>query len=590
MDLLAAFAALVDRLDPGIVRFLDYFSDEHVPLRLSFAIVATALAVLVVLGVWGASAGRRIARLRKTVRSFAGPADFAQRFEALDRMLSASIFAASWADYRQCLKRSDNRVLYARRPDDYFGLHALRSASFPARFFAATHGYFIGVGLLLTFVGLVAALKFAAAGVASPDIAVAKQALNALLSAASFKFMTSIAGLGSSLMLSIATRATTYSIEAGAAGLAAELERLMVPILAESVAHDQLLATREQLAQLRQISATLAAAPTVAPATSTPVKRDDPDGIDAKTLQGVLSTFAAEMRGSASNEMKQLTGRLAEVGAAIGGMQQHIDNSGQLFADQLNLAASRLLNAAISLQDSVDSRADRVGNRIDALGEIFAKSEALFAASAHKASQGMAQSLKAAGDEIAAGVTQATKNLVATSDGLAQRLGGVLGGFDHFNENLQTQMGSMHAIVNSLDGAKQVLDESAGIWVRSTAPVLASLEASRRVAAELGQVADRVSTTQHDMTEMAKAVTQLTEKASKVWDSYCSRFEKVDDDLQAVFERLQGGTRAFGKEVMDFVGELDASLAEGMNALSSGTEELRKVAEILVTDVKAQAA
>ena len=202
----------------------------------------------------------------------------------------------------------------------------------------------------------------------------------------------------------------------------------------------------------------------------------------------------------------------------------------------------------------------------------------------------MAQSIKVAGDDIALGVAQATKSLVATSDSLAQRLSGVLGGFDHFNQSLQSQMTSMQAIVASLDSAKHVLDESAGIWVRSTAPVIASVDASRRVAAELGQVAERVSTTQHDMAEMAKAVTQLTDKASNVWDNYRNRFEKVDDDLQGVFERLQGGTRAFGKEVMAFVGELDASLAEGMNALSAGTEELRKVAEILVVDVKAKAA
>jgi hypothetical protein len=53
---------------------------------------------------------------------------------------------------------------------------------------------------------------------------------------------------------------------------------------------------------------------------------------------------------------------------------------------------------------------------------------------------------------------------------------------------------------------------------------------------------------------------------------------------------LQGGTRAFGNEFMTFVGKLDSSLADGMQALSFGTDELRKVAEILSIDVKAKAA
>jgi len=57
-----------------------------------------------------------------------------------------------------------------------------------------------------------------------------------------------------------------------------------------------------------------------------------------------------------------------------------------------------------------------------------------------------------------------------------------------------------------------------------------------------------------------------------------------------VFERLQGGTRAFGEEVMDFVGKLDTSLANGMQALSLGTEELRDVAQMFVLRGAAKAA
>lgn len=581
MELLTLFAGFVDRLDPGVTGFFDYFRDEHVPLRLSFAIVAVALVLLATLVIWGGIAWLRIARLRRSLHAFDGAQEFANDFVRVDRLLSASIFDGAWIDYRECLKRSNGRIFYPRPPGEYFGLHAMRSAIFPARFFAAAHGYFIGVGLLLTFVGLVAALKFASAGVASPDLAVAKQALNALLVAASFKFMTSIAGLGCSLLLSVASRSMTYLIERATQDLAADLERNMTPIFSECVAYDQLVATREQLAQLRQISTTLATEPS---------RHEERAGIDAKTLQGILSTFAAEMRGSASQEMKQLTGKLMEVGQAIGGMQQHIDNSGRLFADQLGVAAAHLLKAATTMQEGVDRRADRVGDRIDALAETFAKSEAIFAASAHKAAQGMAQSIKAVSDELGHGVAQATKGLVATSDSLAQRFSGVLSGFDHFNRSLQVQMTSMQAIAGALDKTKHSLDETAGIWVRSAAPVMASVEASHRVAVELGHVADRVSSTQREMAEMAKAITQLTDKASSVWDNYRNRFEKVDDDLQAVFERLQGGTRAFGKEVMEFVGELDASMAEGMNALSIGTDELRKVAEILVHDARAKAA
>lgn len=592
MNLFITLAGYVDQLDPDVTKFLDYFSDGHVPLRLSFAIVGAAVFLLAILAIWTAVARWRIHRLRRLVRSCGTGADFKRHFRHIDAALSTSIFGTAWTEYRECLKEDGDRILYPRRPDEYLGLHAIESASFPARFFSAVHGYFIGIGLLCTFIGLVAALKFSAAGVASSDIALAKQALNSLLSAASFKFMTSIAGLGCSLLLSVSARTTTYMIEGAARGLAADLERGMAPIFTESLAYDQLAVTRQQLVRLEKISATVSAAPKIVAPVAVAQKDAKAEGqlSDHHALQQVLSAFLTEMRGSAGTEMKQLASKLSDVGEAIGQMHRHIGNSGELFAEQLNLAASRLLTAAMTLQESLDGRVNRVADKIDSLGETFAKSEAMFATAANKAARGMAQSLKGVGDEITLGVVQATRGLVTTSDSLTQRMGSLLGGFDEFKTSLLSQNTAMREIVTSLDSAGQVLGKSAVAWTHSAAPVVASVDASRQVAAELSRVADRICGAQRDMADMAQAVTQLTQITSSVWDNYRGRFEKVDDDLQAVFEQLQGGTRAFGKEFMTFVGRLDSSLAEGMQALSVGTEELRKVAEILSVDVRAKAA
>lgn len=552
MDFMIAFAALVDRLDPHVTAFLDYFRDGRVPLRLSAAIIATAAVLLLLLFVWGAVAWTRLRHLRRLIRSRPTAAAFARDFRRIDAVLSKSIVGRAWREYRECMKPSEDCIYTPCRPQEYLGLHAIDSRDFPARFFAAAHGYFIGIGLLLTFVGLVAALKFAAAGVASPDIALAKQALTGLLSAASFKFMTSIAGLGCSLLLSVAARTTTYAIEGTACRLAGDLERVMTPLVAECLAYDQLGATRAQSVQLEKLGVGLSASG----ARGGAAERSSAEGeaFNVDRLDQVLQGFAAEMRNSAGSEIKQLAATLSQVGEAIGHTQSHIGHSGEIFADQLGLAASRLIDAAAALERS------------------------------------MALSCENAGDEIARGVGAATDRLVAGSEAAAQRLAGVIGGLDAFNTGLQPQIEGMRDIAASLAMARQALDDSAGTWLRAAGPVVASVEASRQVAAELAQVAGRVSTAQRDMTAMAAALARLSENTASVWDNYRGRFEKVDGDLQAVFEQLQGGTRAFGKEVMEFVGKLDANLAESMQALSIGTEELREVAELLVSGVQAKAA
>jgi hypothetical protein len=561
MDFLTSLAAAAGQLDPAIGSLLAHFRDERVPIELSVGIGAAALVLLTAVIVCGIIAVGRIQRLRGLVRSCGTAAEFEANFARVDRGMSESILANSWREYRHCLKHTGAGALYLRRPDEFLGLHAIDAKAFPARFFAAAHGYFIGLGLVLTFVGLVAALNFAAAGVASPDLAVAKDALNALLAAAAFKFMTSIAGLGSALILSIAARSTTCMVESAALGLARDLERAMAPIFTECLAYDQLTVTRAQLTRLDRIESELsalssrdAAMPqTGAGPTPASTETQHTDG-----LQTILAGFLAELRGTTSGEMKQLATKLANVGDAIGTMQSHVGQSGQHFAEQIDRAAESLLLAATKLREGVDAHAEQAGarldTRIDSLAAAFSRGEALLSGATDKAANA------------------------------------VLGSADALDTSIRAQIGSMRDIVASLERTRTALDGSAASWSECTKPVLASVEASRQITTELGQAAGQIGAAQRDMAETARAVAQLSERFGKVWDNYRGRFEKVDGELEAVFERLQGGTRAFGEEIMDFVGKLDTSLANGMQAFALGTEELREVAQMFVINSDRQAA
>ena len=553
MDLFSFAAARADGLAPVVGTFLAHFRDERVPIELSAAIVVMAGLLLAAIVIFGILALVRIRGLRAAVAACGDPKSFAAGFAAIDRLLMASPFKASWREYRKCLRHGDGAILYLRRPDEFLGLHALGGRVFPARFFAAAHGYFIGIGLVLTFIGLVAALKFAAAGVASADMVVAKNALNALLAAAAFKFMTSIAGLGSALVLSIAARTMTYFVEDETLGLARDLEHAMEPIFTEGLAYDQLAATRAQLGHLAHIESGLSRIGMAreAPSPASPA-------LDHEALQKILATFLSELRAGAGAEMKQIAGKLSDVGDAIGTMQGHIGRSGEQFAAQIDLAATRLLAAATSLQQSFDARGEQASARaeaqLDRLTAALARGETLLAS---------------AGDKAASTLVQSAGEMDAC---------------------LRAQIAGMREVAQLLDNVRQALGDTASHWTQCTAPVLASVEASRQVSADLGKVAGQVGTAQRDMAEMAKSIALLSERIGTVWENYRHRFEKVDDELQAVFERLQGGTRAFGDEVMAFVGKLDDSLASGMQAFSLGTEELRDVAQMFVVNGQAKAA
>jgi hypothetical protein len=84
-------------------------------------------------------------------------------------------------------------ALSTTRPQAFINSASVREQSVTLQLMSSIPGYFVGVGLLLTFIGLIAALSVAAPSVKADNAEQAKDALNQLLDAATFKFATSIA-------------------------------------------------------------------------------------------------------------------------------------------------------------------------------------------------------------------------------------------------------------------------------------------------------------------------------------------------------------------------------------------------------------
>jgi hypothetical protein len=187
-----------------------------------------------------------------------GHASFRQRFSALFKRLAENpVVGEIWRAYAPTLTvppGSEDAVGYTRRPEESFNETLLTVAGINLRFYHAVPNMLVGAGLLFTFIGLVAALYFASAGVAAEDVKAAQGALRELLAAATFKFATSIAGLASSLVFSWREKDQLHRVSRRIAHLCSALEARMVPVTGESVAAAQLAELRQQNIQLRRIT------------------------------------------------------------------------------------------------------------------------------------------------------------------------------------------------------------------------------------------------------------------------------------------------------------------------------------------------
>ncbi len=103
----------------------------------------------------------------------------------------------AWREFQESIiDESANPIRNTNRPNVYFAKVAPR-----LNFLTFASNVFVGVGLILTFLGLIVALNKAAGGMSGGDVKHAQEALASLLTVAGSKFFTSVGGLGASIWL-----------------------------------------------------------------------------------------------------------------------------------------------------------------------------------------------------------------------------------------------------------------------------------------------------------------------------------------------------------------------------------------------------
>src|SRR4051794_28307086 len=257
----AAFARRATT-SPVYDAFFQLLARPWMPWTLSALIAGTALAL------WLDFRLRRVEPVLRglddaiaAVEEAEGPGAFRRRFGSVfQRLAETPVLGEVWRAYAPTIAPApgqEDALGYPRRPQESINEGLLALAGVNLRFYHAVPNLLVGTGLLFTFLGLVAALYFASRGVAAAAVQEAQAALRELLSAATFKFVTSIAGLGSWMLCSWREKAVLYRLRRRLAALCAALEARMVPLTAESIGIAQLAELRLQQQELQKLGRSL---------------------------------------------------------------------------------------------------------------------------------------------------------------------------------------------------------------------------------------------------------------------------------------------------------------------------------------------
>ena len=186
--------------------FIQFLSSTSAPYLFCGVILLVFFAALADGWVRLSAASMAVRRAINTLEQTTSREVFFQQFEVVsDQFARQPFFANSWGEFAKTVIVDGTRRLIriTRRPGEFFREGSLLAPRINLRLYSAMPGYLISLGLFFTFIGLVAAIAIAARGLSNAtDVAATQQALVQLLDVASLKFISSVAGISLSIILS----------------------------------------------------------------------------------------------------------------------------------------------------------------------------------------------------------------------------------------------------------------------------------------------------------------------------------------------------------------------------------------------------
>lgn len=282
-------------------------------------------------------------------------ANFAERFPEIDAAMIESgpgqvaMLSRSWEEYRETIVDVSSRdcLQNTARPDNFF----LDLVNEPKRL-GWLANIFIAFGLLITFLGIIAALTAATASMQGTDADGMREGLQQLLAITAAKFWASVGGLIGSIMLRFVDHRSKQELSAQLSSLCDYLEHGMAYLPPQRIAIDQLHEAQEQTPAVKDLATRLALTieesfqRQVAPMVSSleTISR----GIDQINGAGSVGIVDA-MREHAGAEMEGLASAMSNLGAMMTTLSESMSAQRKVMdenLEQLKAAGATSLQAA----------------------------------------------------------------------------------------------------------------------------------------------------------------------------------------------------------------------------------------------------
>lgn len=430
------------------------------------------------------------------------------------------------------------------------------------RFYNALPNILTGLGIIGTFVGLSIGIYLAAPGLNSNEMSDAKQALNTLLDGAALAFITSIAGLVSSLAFSFYEKMRLHRFNRRCQSLVSEIDARVEYFSAERLANKALEESKKQSVALESFANDLAvslgqvieqqvAAPMVK---AIDALRNEQKSANDETLEKLIKEFATSISGAAGEEMKAFA---TSVEVMSKQMEQQVAslNNGQEEMQKASKQAIEDMSAALS-----KGSADIAKGIADAVSDLSAgMSDAI---------KGVTSELEQAAAKMARDLSSAIENVTNIASQL-KAASAEMSSLSESNKDIHEQLSE------TLELSKGLIEKAAQANVEFRV-VAAEFESyGKAVKDHTDAVAKSTQNTENYVSELLSGQKEIESS----WKEYQGRFSDIDQSVEKLFSSLSNGLQAFAKNTEDYVINLDKHAAEVVQSLAGATQDLSETIE-----------
>lgn len=538
---------------------------------------------------------------------------FASRFNEIDEQMmeaghpEALPLRRTWEEFRETIVDPSADVLQnSARPEHFFV--NLGDNHRGLNWFA---NIFIAVGLLITFLGIIAALSTLDF---SGGVDAMQERLNDLMKVAGAKFWASVGGIVASIVLRSYDYRFGKRINDGLSMLCDKLEHGMAYLPPQRIASDQLEQLKEQTPALRAFSEQLAAAldgalekqmaPMITHLGSIQQGIDKISGGGGEAVRDAITSSAgAEMAGLA-DAIGVMTASMATMSERLEKQTGEADRQIEEAVRRFGQASEEMRSAFVDLNRNFGLVADRMREENEQASALARQRMDELLTSLGSTLDDMKAGLAAAATQLGEASTSAAKDAARIGQEAMEK---------SFSEFVERFNGAGTPLVASMKDAgnaisvsavrlssaqtaigdharaiEQVADrssdlatafgtvandvEAAAAPVRQSAQSIA--EAVKSVEAIVVKNAQSSENAREEIRELAVSLTQTASAASSAWSEYRARFEEVDRSLGAALEKITDAAGSHATNLNERVGQIDRALGEGVAQLAGALEPL----------------